>query len=519
MILLLGVTAQGAGQQIIYPREYFTKIELAPSALSEYHFPISSANPDAQAYFDQGMQLHFSFAKLDAARSFRQAQLTDPQCAMCFWGEALAWGPNLNGPMTVRESSRANHAISEAIRLSGQASRKEAELIEALSLRYVADYSFEFAEHQDRAYTLAMADLANDYSDDIDIASLYSEALYLLTPRPGVAFFGTPQYQGIKESLEGTLQNGPHIGACHLYIHLVATTSDAPLALDCARSLADSLPGVSHMLHMPTHLWTKFGMWDEAVQSSVAAVAVDQDKDSPAAFSSMPHHNLQMLNFAAAMDGQQALALSASQGLGELTGSFIPHFLTLIRFGRFDEIDPNAPLPESPTEIGIGLFVQGYAALKKGNPELADRYANLLAVRMQSSGDRYRGIDSQLVLSSLHELLEGEIHMAKGETQLAIQHFVHSTEYYDRFNHTEPEAFPFTPRHWLGSAYLESEAFELAEDVFRTELLQHPNSGWTLFGLMQALEGSGQTKAFKDVERLFAEAWSRSDLELHSVKF
>ena len=93
-------------------------MKLFPEAMGDFHFAISSSSEEAQQYFDQGFQLMYAFAKDDAARSFQASHFADPSCAICWWGEAWAWGSYLNGAMTTAQAPRAYFALQEALKLS-----------------------------------------------------------------------------------------------------------------------------------------------------------------------------------------------------------------------------------------------------------------------------------------------------------------------------------------------------------------------------------------------------------------
>src|SRR5262249_23478878 len=153
---------------------------LYSTGLGSSNRTISSSNKEAQAYFNQGFQLMYAFAKAEAGRSFREAQRRDPDCAICYWGEAWAWGPYVNGRMTAAEAPRAYAAIQKAVALANShANEKEKALIDAMAVRYVA--SFDPAAHaeQDREYADAMARVVARHPTDLDAATLYAEALFL----------------------------------------------------------------------------------------------------------------------------------------------------------------------------------------------------------------------------------------------------------------------------------------------------------------------------------------------------
>src|SRR5262252_5417288 len=104
--------------------------------LGSAHYPITTKSPQAQAFFDQGLKLSYGFNHAEARRAFRMAQKLDPSCALCFWGEALVLGPNINVPMMPEAQAPALAALKQAQALAAGASAKEQALIAALAKRY-----------------------------------------------------------------------------------------------------------------------------------------------------------------------------------------------------------------------------------------------------------------------------------------------------------------------------------------------------------------------------------------------
>jgi hypothetical protein len=218
---------------------------------------ITTANAEAQAYFDQGLRLAYAFNHGEAQRAFRKAQKLDPNCAMCFWGEALVLGPNINLPMQDDAIAPALAAAEQARALSANASPREQALIAALATRYAADPKAE-REKLDAAYAGAMADVAAKFSDDNDIAALYAEAVMDLSPwnywQPGGAE-PNPQSAPILPTLERVLAKDPnHAGAIHLYIHAVEASDRPQRAEPYADRLRGAMPGAGHLVHMPSHI-------------------------------------------------------------------------------------------------------------------------------------------------------------------------------------------------------------------------------------------------------------------------
>ncbi|MCG8415513.1 MAG: hypothetical protein MI746_14960, partial [Pseudomonadales bacterium] len=224
--------------------------------LGDYHYEISTANPLVQQYFDQGIRLYYAFNHQEAIRAFKEAQRLDADCAMCWWGEALAWGPNINLPMDTPSAEAAYAAIQEALARKANATDKEQSLIDALATRYAADAP-EDRTHLDQAYADAMAELVARYSSDIDLGVLYAESLLDLRPWDYWNADGETQ-PGIDIALNqlqaAIAVNENHPGACHFYIHAVEELYPER-AVPCAERLASLMPGAGHLVHMPGHIY------------------------------------------------------------------------------------------------------------------------------------------------------------------------------------------------------------------------------------------------------------------------
>ena len=174
-------------------------------------YKITTANERAQAYFDQGLRLAYAFNHGEAQRAFRKAQKLDPDCAICFWGEALVLGPNINLPMQEDAMAPAYATAQKAKALAGKASPREQALIAALAQRYSADPKAA-RPPLDAAYAAEMAKLAKQFPDDDEIATLYAEAVMDLSPwdywKPG-GREANPQSVPIVPTLERVLARNP----------------------------------------------------------------------------------------------------------------------------------------------------------------------------------------------------------------------------------------------------------------------------------------------------------------------
>ena len=226
--------------------------------MGDYHMPITTADPDAQRYFDQGMVLAFGFNHAESIRSFRAAQTLDPTCAMCFWGEALATGPNINvtsngkAIMAPAERASARAAIDQALALMDAVTPKEQDWIKALDQRYDGQADTP-RDPLDRAWADAVAYMAARYPDDTTVASVYAEALMNTMPWDywGPEGEAKPDTQAVIASLEAVMAADPdHPLALHLYIHALEASSNAAKAEPRRIGWPTLVPGSGHLVHV-----------------------------------------------------------------------------------------------------------------------------------------------------------------------------------------------------------------------------------------------------------------------------
>ena len=525
-VQLLFAIAAGptAAQEVEYPAGFDEEATYYPEALGPLTRPITTKSFRAQQFFDQGVQMMYAFTPLRAARSFRQAQKEDPQCAMCFWGEAWAWGPYLNGGMGPDDAPRAHENIMKAKELAPQhANEVEQALIEAMAIRYVEEHEEGVRKQLDSAYARAMADVYEQFSHDLDVGTLYGESLMLLEPRRGRWDIEKPAVKKIHGILQAVLaMDITHPGACHLYVHATEPTVQPERAEACADHLGASIPGASHIQHMPSHTYNRIGRWGDAVRANLAAWHSDLRAEEDIAWAIYPSHNLHMLLFAASMDGQGAVAIQAAKDYGKIvpSGNFYES-MTLLRFGRFDEILELDDPPDGGIQRGFWDFARGYAYLRHDEPGRAAVYLERVRQAAEDTPEResFRGHSAADLLGVVAGILEGEILRHEGDTQGAIEVLETAIAIEDGLRYDEPEPLNFSARHWLGDLLLELDRFEDAERVFEAALEDHPRNGWSLFGLEAALRARNRTAEADRVHKRFEDAWARSDTWIKGAIF
>lgn len=493
--------------------------------LGSRHRPITTSSSLAQAYFDQGIALTYGFAHAEGVRSFREAQRLDPSCAACFWGEAWALGPHINGRMGNAAAVEARAAIERALELKEGASEVERALIDAMAVRYAKDPEAADRAQLDSLYARAMEEVARRFPRDLEVLTLLGEAHMVLRPWNYWTPEGDP-FPGMERPLEVLEQalavDLSHPGACHLYIHLVEASPAPERAVPCALLLADQIPGVSHIPHMPAHVFMRTGHYGEAVRGNQRAWIADQRAAHDGAPAVYPSHNLHMLFFAAAFDGQSAVALQAARDVARVAEAFAIYIpLGLVRFGRWAEI-LEAPVDgASPFRAGVSHYARGMAHLRTGSGDLARVELTALEVMRERVPEnaRFRGHLQRDLLGIARGTLLGEILAAEGRVEEAVKAMEEALSLEVSLNYDEPEPWPIPVRHTLGGVLLEAGEAARAEAVYREALRLHPDNGWSLHGLAAALRAQGRKDEAERVRARFEEMWVRADVWITGSRF
>jgi tetratricopeptide (TPR) repeat protein len=511
--------------------------------LGNYSHPISTRNSQAQRYFDQGLILSYGFNHAEALRSFQQAAELDPNCAICHWGMAYVLGPNINAAMEDGAVPTAWDAIQQAIRLSPYASAKERAYIAALATRYTAE-PVEDRTALNLAYANAMRQVAQQYPDDLDAATLFAEALMDTTPWDYWQEDGTlkPEGADIIATLEAVLDQDPyHLGALHLYIH--AVEAERPeLAAQAADRLRDLNINTGHLIHMPGHIYIRVGRYQDAVIANQQAAAADahyahqHDPQGAYPIIYMPH-NHHFLWFAAVMSGQGEVAMQAAQqtaslvdrslirqaGTGPLQHFTMIPLYTQVKFGLWDEILAQpAPGQDLLYPTGVWHFARGMAYTAKGQLQQANRELQELeaiATTADLASITVDGLNSaDHLLKIAIEVLSGERAAKQGNDEEAIAHLRKGVELEDSLKYTEPASWYSPVRQTLGAVLLQGDRPIEAEQVYRADLATYPENGWSLYGLAQSLRAQGKTQEAQQVQARFEQAWQHADITLAAVQ-
>ena len=517
------------------------------SGLGTHDHKISTEIPGAQRYFNQGLVLSFAFNHAESIRSFKAAQKLDPSCAMCYWGEALSRGPNINvtsdGKVVMSDNDRleAFKAIEKAKELMSSSTLKEQDYIIALSSRYNGQVGTDRSV-LDRKYAQSMEELSKKYPDDMDASSLFAESLMNTMPWNYWAEDGNPKPDTVRNpiinSLEDVLEKAPdHPLAIHLYIHAVEASSSPERAEAAADRLGDLVPGAGHLVHMPAHIYWRVGRYHDASEANIRAAQVDEEYiaqcNAQGFYPALYYpHNIHFLWAASTMEGRSGLSIESALKVAKYVGpEQIKQFpvveffhtvplLSYVRFGKWKEIlSYSAPEQDFKYSTGIYHYARGIAFSSLGKNEEALKelsYIKPLIDTPEIKNLVKSGQPSAKLLEIADNLLLGQIEFKNGNYEASIISLKKAVSLQDDLPYTEPPFWYYPTRQSLGRVLIEAGKFTEAEAVFRKDLEDYPRNGWSMFGLFKVLEIQGKTKEAKKYKDKFDVIWQLSDIKLES---
>jgi len=514
-----------------------------------YSRPISTDSAEAQAFFDQGLRMAWSFYFPESIASYQEAARLDPDSPMPHWGLAHAAGPNPNsryGGMPDDPQGAGLDAIRRALELANNGTMRERDMINALFVLYNKDAIPDDRE-RDFAYLDAMGALHEEYPDDPDIATIFAEA-YMNTTRwdywnlDGSAKPGTAV---AKAALEAAMAvEHDHPGANHLYIHLMEASPEPELAMPAAQKLEGTVPISGHMVHMPGHIYLRVGEYEKAVRTNERSQIVDDQFAEIWGDTNFPNigtyplshkihkgHALDFVRYANMLQGNYAgasaaAASNANGDAGVIRGEkVLAHEWVMDKvFGKWDKIHAENAAnseQESPYLKGMWSYVMGSAHVARGHMGPAEAELQNIRDAIADPEVDERGVGptpaSHVLNLAMHALM-GEINEAQGNLDAAIMHYGHAIEYYDNLNYTEPPDWSQSMRLYQGAALLDAGRAEEAEAVFRKDLEWNQQNGWATFGLYQSLEAQGKDQEADLVHRQFEGLWRNADVTLERAR-
>ena len=529
-----------------------------------YSRKVTTSSPDAQLWFDRGLVWTYSYNHEQAIECFQKALEHDPGCAMAHWGVAYAVGPNYNFEWWMMDPATKANALGTAydstqaaLALADKVTPPERALIEALTARYPQREPIEKQEPWNDAFAAAMKKAYEAHPGDIEIATVYAEAILNQTPwkmwdirnNTLAEGAGTAETQKVLEKFVATPQGRAHPGILHLYVHLMEmspTPEKALMAGDCLREL---VPDAGHLIHMPTHIDIQCGEYRDALHWNQKGIEADlkiaERQGRMNFYTAYRVHNYHFAIYGAMFLGQYEPAMAAAEEMireipvellkleSPPMADFLESYLSMkthvqIRFGRWRDIIAE-PLPEDSrlycNTIASLHYAKAvaHAALGEVAQSEAER-ARFMEARARVPETRYlhnnRCVD---LLDVAEQMLDGELEYRKGNHDAAFAHLRKAIALEDALNYDEPWGWIQPVRHALGALTLEQGRIEEAEQAYREDLglagtlpraCIHPENIWSLKGLDECLRrrGAGDTAEAKMIRQRLKLAAARSDL-------
>ena len=530
---------------------------------------ISTSSPEAQLWFDRGLNWTYAFNHEEAIRCYTKAAEADPSCPMPLWGIAYAMGPNYNlpwwkfpEPLVKQTVADAYATTQQALGLLDNASPAEQALIKALAARYQAPEpppAVEELEDWNDAYANAMREVYRDFGDDLDVATLFAEAMMDRTPwlmwdlNTGQPADNADTVEAA-EVLERALENPAsrkHPGVLHLYVHLMEMSPHPEKALRAGDWLRGLVPDGGHLQHMPTHIDVLCGHYQDVVTWNHEAIISDRKfverEGVMNIYTLYRTHNYHFKLYGAMFQGQYEAAMDAAEEMvryipeellrvetlpmADLLESFLPmNMHVMIRFGKWQEII-DAPLPDDQELYCVTTamihYAKGVAYSATGQVTQAEEQKALFEAAVSRVPDtRYLHNNVSLdLLAVAAEMLNGELEYRKGNFDVAFGHLRKAVELEDALPYDEPWGWMQPSRHALGALLLEQGHVEEAEAAYRADLglddtigraFQHPENVWALHGYYECLTRLGKDAEAKMIKQRLDLAVARADVPIYA---
>ncbi len=510
-----------------------------------YQWEITTASDSAQFYFNQGISMYYAFHSIEAIASFIKATRFDPDCAMAWYGKSLALGPTINYPNGYIPPADALDAAEKSKKLSTNCTPLEKELIGAMQQRYSNDSALTVNRLRIN-YADAMRAVYSKYPKNAEVLTLYADALLLLHPWDLYThdFKPKPWTPQIRSLLEQAIAICPkHPGANHFYIHTMEASATPQMALKSAHLLDTLMPLVSHLTHMPSHIYIRTGNYEQGITNNTAAVAgfnTYLKQYSPVANGDVLYkiHNIHLKVNCAQMAGNYKTARAAAYdaraalppyylGAKGADGNFFQYVymqpvLTAVRFGKWADILNTKPVDSLVYASALLHFSKGLAWCGKGNMTNARHELQMLQLEMKDQSlkapiDNFSSAYESAGVASL--ILQGSIATSEKNYSAAIDILQKAVIAEDHLIYNEPRDWPLPARHYLGNALLKAGRYNEAITVLNKDLVINPNNGWALTGLQLAYQNTSNVTALDKTKQQLKTAWKIKDVEIDKPVF
>ncbi|PWV48939.1 tetratricopeptide repeat protein [Chitinophaga sp. S165] len=486
----------------------------------DYRWKITTASDSVQFYFDQGINMYYAYHIVESIASFRKAIRLDSTCAMAWYGKALAVGYSIdlaeNGPVP----AEAIEAAKKSMQYAGVCTPLEKSLIAAQAVRFTGDSTGGIVGMMQR-YEHAMSVVAKDNAGNADALTLYADALtrkYLnllyekdLTPKPWT--------NDIMKNLMAAIAIAPrHPGAHHMLVHTLQGSSHPQDAMHSAEILPSLMPGMAHMVHMPSHIYLRTGFYQKGItinDEAIAAFGNTAKEFSPVAGSSLFYssHPTHVKAACAIMSGDYSVADAAAVVLRkELTpellvipgpfGTYMQYgyqtkVLSDVRFGKWEELLKEETVDTLAYAAVLSHFGKGIAnaRLHKLNDADSELRALEVCIHAPELKEATNEIDAFYEPATIaRDILKGVIATERKQYKQAIAAFERASITDDSLSYGEPRYWLLPARHYLGDVYLQMKNYKKAIEVFNQDLELNPGNIWAFNGLLAAYTATSNTK-------------------------
>lgn len=538
--------------------------------LGAHSLPVTTSSPEAQKWFDRGLNWTYGYNHDEAVACFRRALTHDPDCAMAHWGVAYATGPNYNYPWVLMDMATKTNVLNtayeasrSALALADTATDAEAALIRALPARYPQQTPIEDTRPWDDAFADAMRAVQNAHPDHLDIRTICAEAMLNRTPwkmwdiHSGQPAPGADTLE-CQTLLEHALDHDPramrHPGLLHLYIHLMEMSPTPERAMRAADALRPLVPDAGHLVHMATHIDVQCAAYQDSVFWNQRAVEADLKfyarEGGMNFYTGYRQHNYHFVIYGALFLGQMQPALDAVRGMRDTTpedmlriesppmADFFESYLAmephvLIRFGKWRDLIA-MDLPSDPvlyaTLNATTLYAKSLAHAALGDvPAALDMEQRFLSAAADVPEGRYlHNCKVSDLMNIAKDMLRGEILYRQGAFDAAFDALRRSAAREDALPYDEPWGWMQPTRHALGALLFEQGRIDEAEQVYRQDLglipglpraCIHPDNVWSLKGLHDCLTTRGEQIEIVALKQKLDFALARADTDVAASCF
>ena len=485
-------------------------------------FPIKTTSPEAQQYFNNGMQLAHAFAHKASAAAFRRAEQLDPSCAMCVWGEAWTRGPSINFSINAADQSKLLKLAEKAARLASPSAPLETKLIAALQKRYKNGGG---TGQGDLAYAQAMDEIATANPTNNEIATLTADA-WMIQP---ALQYTRDHLDRAMQLLEAGLARDPNdTGLIHFYIHATEMDGVGAEALPYAEKLAALAPAASHLIHMPSHVYFRVGRYRDAEKANLDAVVVDEAnaarlKPKGGVFAlGYYEHNVMFAAAAALLSNDRDTGIKLAHSELQQLPSVKPDqtfkqfglgaaYAIVGRLGTTAEV-ASLPEPGATLPYVVALWHYGRGELAARNNARDDIRKEAASIRLSTQDSEKLGDLSSAMVEIARLVLTGRLAMLENRWSEAEAAYRKAAELQEAKLGTimDPPAWWYPLRRSVAAALLAQGNARTAKIEAQQALKGWPNDPVSLKVLADCDRALGDTAEEQAVLRTAARNWTGS---------